>query len=151
MNMFFINKVKKLIGSIPALVTDPLARLRESMKNRECTFEMKLVTEEDVHKIITSLNNSSATGVDFIDTKTVKLVKDEIVGALTTIINLSIQQATFPEIYKHTKVIPSKKNQSLCDIECASYRPVNLLPIPGKIVEKAICNQLVEYLETKKK
>ena len=68
MNKFFINKVKKLRGSIPAVVTDPLARLRESMKNRECTFEMKLVTEENVHKIITSLNNSSATGVDFIDT-----------------------------------------------------------------------------------
>ena len=79
-----------------------------------------------------------------------KLVKDEIVGALTTIINLSIQQSTFPEIYKHSKVIPLKKNPSLSDIECASYRPVNLLPIPGKIVEKAIFNQLVEYLETNK-
>ena len=52
------------------------------------TFALKLVTEEEVLKIIESLNNSSSTVVDFIDTKTVKLVKNKIVGALTTIINL---------------------------------------------------------------
>ena len=127
---------------------DPLAKLRETMRKRVCTFELKLVTEEEVLKIIESLNNSSSTGVDFIDTQTVKMVKDEIVGALTTIINLSIQISTFPEIYKHSKIIPLKKKPTLNDLDCASYRPVNLLPIPGKIVEKAIFNQLAEYLET---
>ena len=41
-----------------------------------------------------------------------------------------------------------KKKPTLNDLDCASYRPVNLLPIPGKIVEKAIFNQLAQYLET---
>ena len=45
---------------------------------------------------------------------------------------------------------PPKKDdiiyeQPLSDLECSCYRPVNLLL--GKIVEKAIFNQLVKYLE----
>ena len=47
------------------------------MRNRKCTFQLKLVTEEDVLKIINSLNNSSSTGVDFIDAPTLKLVKNK--------------------------------------------------------------------------
>ena len=129
---------------------DPLAKLRETMVNRRCSFNIKLVTEQDVLKIITSLNNTSSTGVDFIDAQTIKLVKHEIVAAVTRIINLSIQTSTFPSIYKHSQIIPLKKKPSLNDLECSSYRPVNLLPIAGKIVEKAVFNQLPLYLEENK-
>ena len=69
---------------------------------------------------------------------------------MTRIINLSITTSVFPAIYKHSQIIPLKKKPSLKDLDCASYRPVNLLPIPGKIVEKAIFNQLVLYLEENK-
>ena len=147
LNSFFINKVKGLQNSISREHDDPLAKLRESMNSRQCTFKMKQVTQEDVLKIINSLNNSSSTGVDFIDAPTLKLVKHEILPAMTRIINLSIEKSVFPTIYKHSQIIPLKKKASLSDLECSSYRPVNLLPIPGKIVEKAIFNQLVVYLE----
>ena len=61
---------------------------------------MKLVTKEEVLKIISSLNSSSSTGVGYIDTETIKRVNNEIAGAFQVIINLSIQKSTFPEIYK---------------------------------------------------
>ena len=147
LNNYFINKVKKLRASIPVVESDPLSKLRESMENRQCSFNIQLVTEKVVLDIITSLNNSTSTGVDFIDTQTIKLVKHEIVAAVTRIINLSIESSTFPSIFKHSQIIPLKKNPSLNDLECSSYRPVNLLPVMGKIVEKAIFNQLVIYLE----
>ena len=38
LNKFFVNKVKKLRSSIPHVETDPLARLRESMKKRRVHF-----------------------------------------------------------------------------------------------------------------
>ena len=66
---------------------------------------------------------------------------------MTKIINLRLATSTFPSIYKQSQVIPLKKNPSLNDLECSRYRPVNLLQIPGKIVEKAVFNQLVKYLE----
>ena len=106
--------------------------------------------KRSITKIINSLNNSSSTGVDFIDAPTIKLVRKQILSAVTKIINLSIQTSVFPRIYKHSQVIPLKKKPSLSDLDCSSYRPVNLLPIPGKIVEKAVFNQLVKYLEDNK-
>ena len=63
--------------------TDPLAKLQESMANRQCSFDINIVTELEVLAIIASLNNSSSTGVDFIDSQTMKLIKHEIVGAVT--------------------------------------------------------------------
>ena len=97
-----------------------------------------------------TITPSSSTGVDLIDSTTLKLVKNKILPAMTRIINLSIEQSIFPAIYKHSQIVPLKKKPSLSDLECGSYRPVNLLPIPGKIVEKAIFNQLVLYLEENK-
>jgi hypothetical protein len=150
LNNYFINKVKGLRASIPVVQTDALAKLRETMKNRQCSFRLKMLTEQQVLDIIQSLNNSSSTGVDFIDAQTVKLVKHEIVASITRIINLSIQTSKFPDIYKHSQIIPLNKKPPLNDLECSSYRPVNLLSIPGKIVEKAVFNQLVLYLEENK-
>ena len=112
LNSFFINKVKGLRSSIPLVDDDPLAKLRESMRNRQCMFKLKLVTQEEVLKIINSLNNSSSTGVYFIDSTTLKLIRNEIVPAMTRNINLSIEKTVFPESYKHSQIIPVKKNQA---------------------------------------
>ena len=83
------------------------------MANRQCTFNIQLVTVKEVLDIITSLNNSSSTGIDFIDTQTIKLVKYEIVEAVTEIFNLSIETSTFPSIYKHSQIILLKKKPTL--------------------------------------
>ena len=72
-----------LRDSIPTSVTDPLIKVREAMKHRQCTFRLGEVKEEDVLKVIQGLKNSSATGVDYIDTRTLKLAAKLIAPALT--------------------------------------------------------------------
>ena len=121
LNNYFIKKVNKLRESIPVAEVDPLSSLRETMLNRQCSFNIKPVTKQEVLKIIASLNKRSSTGVDFIDAQAIKLVKHVIVGAVTRIINLSIQTSTFPSIYKHSQIIPLKKKPALNDLECFSY------------------------------
>ena len=86
MNTFFISKIKKLIKGIPKTENDPLAKMRETMKNRNCTFKLREITEEEGLKLILKTKNSTATGVDFIDNKTIKLVAKEIAPAVTKII-----------------------------------------------------------------
>ena len=108
---------------------------------------MKPVQEDQVLKIIKSLKNSSATGVDYVDTRTIKLVAELIAPVLTFIINLSIQTSVFPTIWKWAKVIPLLKATTADHILPKSYRPVALLPILSKVLEKVVFSQLVEYLE----
>ena len=105
------------------------------------------MTENQVLKTIQSIKPTTATGVDYIDNKTLKLVAREITPALTQIINLSISTNTFPSLYKWSKVTPLLKKNALDPILPASYRPVNQLVGLTKIVERCVFGQLVNYLE----
>ena len=53
-------------------MTDPLRKMKEAMETRQCTFQIRPVSETDLLKIISNLKNSSA-GVDHMDTRNVKL------------------------------------------------------------------------------
>ena len=149
LNRFFINKIKNLIKGIPKTDSDPLRKLKETMRNRECSFKLREITLEEGMKLILSSKNSTATGVDHIDNRTLKLVAKEIAPAITKIINLSFRTSTFPKIYKQSKIIPLLKPEKPA-IECSSYRPVNQLVSLSKMVEREAFGQLVSYLEENK-
>ena len=147
MNKFFLEKIRRLRNLIPGATRDPLAKMKEAMANRSCSFKLNRVSVEDVLKIIQGLKNSTATGVDFIDTRTVKLASQQIAPALTHIINLSISTNTFPSLWKYAKVVPLLKSFTADTLLPKSYRPVALLPVLSKVLEKAVFTQLVKYLE----
>ena len=147
MNKFFIEKIKMLRSSIPLSDRDPLRKMKEAMRDRTCTFKIKRVTVQNVSETIKGLKNSTATGIDFIDTRTVKLAVAEISPALTHIINLSISTSTFPSVWKYAKVVPLLKSLTADSLLPKSYRPVALLPILSKVLEKIVFAQFVNYLE----
>ena len=148
MNSFFISKVAQLREKIPQVDLDPHAKLREAFQNRGCEFKFKPAEPQEVLKIIKGLKNSKSSGIDFIDTAIVKLVANEILPALTHIINLSISNSIFPTMWKHSKVVPLlKKGDPLL---AKNYRPVALLPILSKILEKVVFKQIVKYLDDNK-
>ena len=106
MNCFFLEKVENLRGRLPLATGDPLNKLREAQRNKKCTFSFMPTNQSDVLKCIKALKNSNATGIDFIDTRSLKLVADLIAPALAHIINLSIELSIFPQCWKWAKVIP---------------------------------------------
>ena len=96
-NQIFIDKVQQLRQMIPAINSDPLAKLKESMNSRKCSLTLKPVHPDQVMNILKDLKNSKPTGTDNIDTKIIKLVAEDILTALTHIINLSIRHQEFPD------------------------------------------------------
>ena len=146
MNSFFINKVRNLRQGIPTTGLDPLQVLRETFKDRQCTFKFMAAHPDEVLKIVKGLKNTKSCGIDNIDTATIKLLAEDILAPLTHTINLSIGMSTFPTMWKQAKVIPLlKKGDPLTP---KNYRPVALLPIFSKILERVIYNQLVQYLNS---
>lgn len=67
---------------------------------------------------------------------------------MTTIINTSIVTGLSPKLWKHPHVIPLHKNGDVNEVE--NYRPISLLPILSKLLEKIIANQLMQFLESNK-
>ena len=146
MNNFFISKVKHLQDNLPVSNGNPLNLVKNIMKNKQCKFTLNAVHPDEILKIITNLKASQSCGIDDIDLTTIKLVNHEITPAITHVVNLSIQQQVFPHQWKKAKVIPLHKKDET--IYPKNYRPVSLLPIFSKILERAIVAQVVKYFET---
>ena len=149
MNNFYVNKVANIRAALPPPSEDPLARLRALMAGSTAPeFSLLPVHPDTIHWIIKNLKNSKASGWDNIDTYIIKLIGQDIVPALTHIVNTSITTAVFPACYKTSKIIPLLKSTQLDKLDPSSYRPVSLLSVASKILERVVFLQVVEYLDT---
>jgi hypothetical protein len=91
------------------------------------------------------LKNTEAVGHDNIG---LQYIKDSFLVTapmLCLIINTSIAKNKFSDQWKHSIIKPLHKSG---DIDTASnYRPISLLPVLWKILEKVITNQLSIHLD----
>ena len=60
--------------------------------------------------------------------------------------NLSLETTIFPADWKRALVVPIPKTGDLTSVQ--NYRPISLLPLPGKILEKLVHSQLSCFLES---
>ena len=76
-----------------------------------------------------------------------KLARPYIVPAVTHFVNQSITTLTFPKAYKVAKVVPLYKGKDSPVTAPKSYRPVALLPITSKVLERVVHTQLMSYMD----
>ena len=85
-----------------------------------------------------------STGLDGIPAKFLKDGAEILKLPITWIINLSISENTVPDGIKVARVKPLFKKNS--NLEVGNYRPVSILSIVSKILERAVYIQLENYL-----
>jgi hypothetical protein len=95
-------------------------------------------------KLIKSIPNGKATGADNFQVKLIKLAGPQISRSLTFIFNLSLTQGKFPCDWKLARIAPIFKKGSKTDP--GNYRPVSVLSVVSKFMERIVYNQLYEYL-----
>ena len=108
-------------------------------------FRPQPVDTNTVILTVKSLNETRSVGSDGISLKFVKDALYIIVFYLTFIINTSIATGVFPHAWKKAHVIPLFKKGDFNDVN--NFRPISILPVLSKILEKIVCNQLLRYLE----
>ena len=97
---------------------------------------------EDVRLITKDLKNNKAAGGDIL----LMLLKeyDFTHEKLTNCINNSLSEGLFPDSLRANITPVPKKNDPL---DKENYRPVSILPLLSKGYEKAIFNQLSQYMK----
>ena len=95
--------------------------------------------------VVKDLNDTEACGSDGISLKFIKDALIVIAFYLTIIVNTSIVTGLYPDGWKFPYVVPFFKSGDPDKPE--NYRPISLLPILSKILEKIISIQLSNYLE----
>ena len=78
----------------------------------------------------------------------IKYVKQEIIDGLVIIFNKSFRQRCFPETLKIAKVIPIYKGDDAANPN--NYRPISLLSVFDKLLEKLMYNRLDSFLHKHK-
>ena len=109
-----------------------------------CSFKPKAVSLEQLRHTVFSLRNSAACGADGVSIRMLKTAFPSIGGIVLHIINTCITKSDIPEQWKHSIVRPIYKSGNPSDP--ANFRPISLVPVIMKIVEKVIHQQLYHYL-----
>ena len=141
-NDYYVNVGSNLAQSIEAVNISFEQYLGEN-SNTQLTF--KLVNCNDILAIVKDLKDS-APGFDDIPASIIKKVIPLIVEPLCHICNCSLQGGVFPSKLKLAKVVPIYKKDEKDKL--IDYRPISILSVFSKIIERVACDQLIYYLET---
>ena len=109
-----------------------------------CIRDSQPVSCTDVRKVIMAMPCNKAPGFDKVPQFVVKDCLAHILPAITNIINSSFANSNFPRAWKRGEIVPNLKDG---DHELPNkYRPISLLPILSKVVERIALCQFNNYL-----
>ena len=101
------------------------------------------IVQEIVHK---SLNPNKAMGLDHISARDLKLCESSFVQGLFEICTKSRADCQFPSSWKKSQVTAVFKKGNRLDVN--NYRPISLLSVPSKILERVVCRSFDNHLTT---
>ena len=98
-----------------------------------------------VAKALRGQSTSKATGPDNIPAVFLKECAHSLAPSLSYIANRCLKEGVFPQAWKETLVVPVPKVSS--PTSYSDFRPISLLPIAGKVVEKCIAEILIKFID----
>ena len=110
-------------------------------------FNLASVSENSILTILKGTKVSKAAGLDNLSGRFLKDEAKFLSKPISDLCNLSITSEKFPESCKVTKLKPLYKKGSLT-LPC-NYRPISLLPLMSKVIEKVIHEQASTFLNSR--
>ena len=110
----------------------------------ERTAFFKPITPKEIIDIVSTFKNDKSSGYDDVNIKLLKKVIHIVCYPLSEIFNLSLSTGIVPDKLKIAKVIPVFKSGTKESL--TNYRPISLLPVFSKILERAVYNRLLHFL-----
>ena len=108
-------------------------------------FVIPYLSVSEIGKYISRLENKKSSGLDGISNQLLKLSLPYIIDSLTYVFNLCIENNIFPSELKKAKVVPLPKSTDKTNP--TNYRPISLLSVLSKRLEKHVHIYLNGYLE----
>ena len=143
LNKFFTNIGTNMANSLPDAPIDH----RHFLKNRQrSSFYLTPTDPMEILKIICSFSPKKSVP-DKIPPKFVILGAPSLSNILSVLINDCFANGKFPNILKIAKVVPIHKDGP--KDTPSNYRPISILPVLSKLIEKLTYDRLIKYLNKK--
>ena len=146
-NSFFCNIGPALANSIEMPRSKSYTDyLKQSILS---SFSFSTISIDFTSKMIKKkMKPKSSSGHDDLSSILLKYISSDIISILTRIINQSLCTGIFPDSLKIAKITPifKKGDPHITD----NYRPISLLPVISKILEKTVFLQVYDYFTENK-
>ena len=111
-----------------------------------CAFAVNTIDYNTLRQTVGGMRNTSACVADGLCIRTIKLCFDAIGVPLLNIVNTCLANCDFPDSWKHSLIHPIHKAGPCSNP--ANFRPISLVPVMAKIVERIVQRQLYAYLSS---
>ena len=135
-NNFFVNVGSELVNRIPSSPIFPSRYMKNQIVN---SIFLETVSPEELLQVI------KCCGYDELDAQHIKSSSSIILQPLLHICNISFTRGVFPDGVKLAKVIPLFKSGNSMKVN--HFRPVSILPVSSKILERLMYNRLLKFIE----
>ena len=109
-----------------------------------CAFQLAPLTLSELRAVVFGMNGSAACGEDGVSILLVRRSFEAIGTVLLHLVNSSISLSEVPDSWKHSLVFPIHKSGTASNP--SNFRPISIVPVISKIVERAVHQQLYGYL-----
>ena len=144
-NDFFTSIGAKLVNENPKMKQDyNLPVINDNVE----LFQLQEVNMDQLMSLLKQIKIYKSSGIDNVSSRILKDALINLNEQLLFLINLSINNNRFPSEWKKGTVIPLPKVSNPTNV--GDLRPITLLPIPSKIIEKLVYSQIMNFLENNK-
>ena len=105
-----------------------------------------LCSREEVQHHLETLDISKSNGPDGISARMLKAVAKNIAPSVTNLFNISLKTGCFPASWKLSHIVPISKLNVPTNHGPSNYRPISLLPILSKILERHVYALITDHL-----
>ena len=118
----------------------------ESNCDQTSTIASIVLTTEEIYHVLSNLDENKATGPDKIPAALLKNCASSISKSLCELFNKSLASGKLPDEWKLSHIIPIPKKCP--NDEVTNYRPISLLSVVSKVLERCIYNQLIVHVSS---
>ena len=143
LNRYFVSVGPRVSSEVrrAGLVTNLPCRLP---RVGACAMQLSPLTLSELRDVVFHMKGSSACGEDGVTIHMIRMSFDAVGIVILHLINSSLTLSEVPSSWKHSLVFPAYKSGE--STEAVNYRPISIVPVITKIVERAVHQQVYRYL-----
>ena len=149
---FYSNQANDLLKKLPnppnKYGKDTVKKYYEKLNLAGKNFSFEPVAHASVLTLLQQLNPSKSAGIDNLTGKFLKEGAPVLASPITDLFNRSISLSSFPDDCKIAELKPLYKKDA--KTKPKNYRPISLLPLISKIMERVIHDQTQVFLDENK-
>ena len=105
-----------------------------------------IMTDElEIIKLCKTIDIYKSSAVSNLSSRVLKDVFLAIPEKIVALMNISLITCTFPDAWEKANVVPLFKGGDRTNVN--NFRPVSLLPLPGKLLERIVHSRLINFFD----